>query len=60
MIQPGTKVRTLYQHSATGTIRKPGKVSLPMPGPDWYIIQFDDSGGKLCIHRSMFSISNEQ
>jgi len=55
----GTKVRTLYQHSETGTIIKPPKVSLPLPGPDWYVIKFDSDGGRLCIHRSMFAVSNQ-
>ena len=58
-IKPGTPVRTLYQHSETGTICKPTRAALPLPGPDWHIIKFDHDGGKLCIHRSMFAISNQ-
>jgi len=58
-IAAGTKVRTTYQHSETGTIIKPPKVSLPLPGSDWYVIKFDVDGGKNCIHRSMFNVSND-
>ena len=54
----GTKVRTLYEHSATGVIVKPRKGE-GTPTPDWYIVKFDDNGGKLCIHRSMLAISNQ-
>jgi hypothetical protein len=57
-IAVGTKVRTTYQHSETGVICRPTKASLPMPGPDWYIIKFDADGGKLCIHREMFNVAN--
>lgn len=56
---PGTKVRTLYQHSETGTLVRPRNVNLPMPGPDWFIIQFDSDGKKSCIHRSMFAVRND-
>ena len=55
----GTKVRTLYQHSETGTIIKPPKVALPLPGPDWYVIKWDIDGHKAVIHRSMFAVSNQ-
>lgn len=56
----GTKVRTLYEHSATGVICRPNKnKGEGTPGPDWYIVKFDDNGGKLCIHRSMLAISNQ-
>jgi hypothetical protein len=55
----GAKVRTLYQHSETGTIVRPRKVNLPLPGPDWFIVQFDSDGKKLCIHRSMFVVRND-
>lgn len=57
-MQIGTKVRTLYEHSETGTIVRPRKVSLPLPSPDWFIIQFDDDGGRLCIHRDMLAVRN--
>ncbi len=57
-LQPGTKVRTLYEHSETGTVIKPGKESLPMPGPDWCIVKFDRDGKKACLHRSMLALSN--
>lgn len=56
-VKPGTKVRTLYQFSETGTILRPRKVNLPLPGPDWYMISFD-AGGGACIHRSMFTLAN--
>lgn len=59
MIKAGTKIRTLYQFSETGVICRPRKSSLPMPGPDWFIIKFDVDGKKLCIHRSMFVVRNE-
>lgn len=54
----GTKVRTLYQHSETGMIVKPRKGE-GTPSSDWYIVKFDRDGAKLCIHRSMLSISNQ-
>lgn len=53
----GTKIRTLYQHSETGTVIKPRKVNLPLPGPGWVIVRFDDGGGA-CIHESMLAIAN--
>lgn len=55
----GTAIRTLYEHSETGRIVKPRKESLPLPGPDWFIVQFDSDGKKACIHRSMFVVRNE-
>jgi hypothetical protein len=62
--QPGTRIRTLYQHSFTGTIVKPRAANLPLPGPDWFIVRIDGpvypgSSGKLCINRSMLALSNE-
>lgn len=54
----GTKVRTLYEHSEAGTIVKPRKESLPLPGPDWFVIKFDADGKKACIHRSMMAVRN--
>lgn len=59
-VPAGTKVRTLYEHSETGTIINPPKASLPLPGPDWHVVKFDVDGVYLCIHRSMFSISNQR
>ncbi len=54
----GTKVRTTYEHSETGAICRPTAASLPLPGPDWFVIKFDADGRKLCIHRSMFNVVN--
>lgn len=56
----GTKVRTLYQHSETGTIVRPRKVNLPLPSSDWFIIQWDSDGRKSCIHRDMFVARNDE
>ena len=56
-MQIGTKVRTTYEHSETGTICRPRAESLPLPSPDWFVIKFDD-GKKACIHRSMFNVAN--
>ena len=53
----GTKVRTLYQHSETGTVVKPRKGE-GVPTPEWFIVKFDRDGGKLCIHRTMLAVSN--
>lgn len=53
----GTKVRTLYEHSATGVVVRPRK-SEGTPSADWFIVRFDDDGGRLCIHREMLAISN--
>lgn len=58
-IRAGTKVRTLYDHSETGTVLRPRKESLPKPGPDWFLVRFDHDGGKLYIHREMFAVSNQ-
>lgn len=52
----GKKVRTLYEHSETGTIVKPRRGE-GTPTPDWFIIRFDE-GGRACIHREMFSLAN--
>ncbi len=57
-MKPGTKVRTLLQHSETAVIVKPRKVNLPMPGPDWFLIKFDSDGKMLCAHRSMLAVRN--
>lgn len=54
----GKRVRTTYQHSELGTIVKPRKSQLPAPGDGWYVIRFDDGGGQLYIHRSMFNFAN--
>lgn len=54
----GTKVRTLYQHSERATVVKPRKVNLPMPGPDWLLIRFED-GKQVCCHRSMVAVCND-
>lgn len=35
---------------------KPRKASLPLPGPDWYIVKFIRDGGRLCMHRDGFRI----
>ena len=57
-LAPKTKIRTTYQHSETGVICRPTAQSLPLPGPDWYIIKYDFDGKKTCIHCSMFNVAN--
>ena len=57
-IAAGTKVRTTYEHSETGTICRPTKASLPMPGPDWFVVKYDRDGKKAIIHRNMLALSN--
>jgi hypothetical protein len=56
----GTKVQTLYEHSETATVVRPTKASLPLPGPDWCLIQFDSDGERLCAHRDMLAVSNQE
>lgn len=36
-------------------IVKPRAESLPLPGPGWHVVQFED-GGKLCAHESRFHV----
>ncbi len=57
-MKTGTKVRTTYEHSETGIIVRPRAASLPLPSPDWFVIKFDSDGRKVCIHRSMFNVTN--
>jgi hypothetical protein len=54
----GDRITTLYEHSATGTIVRPRKSELPLPGDGWFIVRFDDTGGKMCIHESMMVVRN--
>ena len=54
----GTKVRTLYQHSETGTVCRPTKENLPMPGPEWFVVKYDRDGAKAVIHRNMLALAN--
>lgn len=54
---PGTKIRTTYEHSETGTIVKPRRGE-GVPTPDWFVVRFDRDGGRLRIHRSMLVLSN--
>lgn len=56
-IKPETKVRTLYQFSETGVIAKPSKGE-GGPTPEWYVVQFDESGGRMCVHETMLAVSN--
>lgn len=53
----GDKVRTLYQHSWTGTIVRPRKSETP-PSADWFVVRDDDGGGKVCVHRDMLTLRN--
>ena len=57
-MKTGTKIRTLFEHSETGTIVRPRKVNLPLPSADWVIVQLDDGGDRLCMHRDMFVVRN--
>lgn len=59
-LKPGTKVRTLYHWSSTGTVMRPRKINLPAPGPDWYVVKFDDGNrGQLYVHREMLAVRND-
>lgn len=58
-MQPGTKIRTTYQHSETGLIVRPRAENLPLPSPDWRIVKFDRDGAKVCMHVSMMAIRND-
>lgn len=53
----GTKVRTLYQHSETGTVVKPRKGE-STPTPEWNVVRFDLDGARGCIHNDMLTLSN--
>ena len=57
----GTKIRTLYQFSETGTIVKPrtkrGEGTGGMPG--WHMVQFDFDGGRAVIHENMMVVRND-
>ena len=67
-LPPKTRVRILSfvgskfenDWSQTGIILKPRKSSLPLPGLDWYVVRWDDSGGALCVHRSRLMVCNDQ
>lgn len=54
----GTKVRTLYQHSETGTVVKNRKDE-GGPSPEWYIVKSDIDGARMCLHKNMLTLSNE-
>lgn len=58
-MQIGTKVRTLTEYSATGVVVKPRAANLPMPGPDWRLVRFDDGRGQLCVHVDMLAARNQ-
>lgn len=58
MMKIGSKIRTLYQYSQTGVIVKPRKHLTP-PGEGWFLVCFDDSNGKLWIHREMLALRND-
>ena len=66
-LKPGTRVHICAYVGPTfepdwsekGTIRKPRAANLPMPGPDWYIVEFDGCGA-LCVHRNHLMIANDQ
>jgi hypothetical protein len=47
----GTKVRVTAFNgtSETVTIVRPTKISLPLPGPDWYVVQLANAG-RLCMY----------
>jgi hypothetical protein len=58
----GTKVRTLYDHSETGTVtRHIKKIHGDLPNDldgQWHLIRFDRDGKLGTIHRNMLAISN--
>ena len=66
-LTPGTPVRichlplgaTEWVWEQKGTIRKPRAENLPLPSDDWYIVKFDDGGGKMCLHRSSLMVCND-
>jgi hypothetical protein len=37
-------------------IVEPRTENLPLPSDEWYVIRFDEDGGKLCVHQSGFRI----
>lgn len=57
---PGTKARLVTfmtnQPYEPCVIVRPRKINLPLPGPDWRIVRFDD-GGQLCAHVSRLEIA---
>lgn len=65
-MQPNTPVyirhvpygRSEWLWEQTGRICKPRAENLPLPSDDWFIVKFDDDGGKLCIHRSNLMVRN--
>lgn len=54
----GTTVRTLCQKSETAKVVRPRKANLPLPGPNWFIVQFDVDGLRLCVHRDALAVAN--
>lgn len=67
-LKPGTRIETNGFPGGAGfmpvaperlTICKPRRKNLPLPGPDWYIVQHED-GGRMCMHRSRFRVIDNQ
>jgi hypothetical protein len=65
MLKVGTRVETKGLPAFAGfpgvapeqmVIVKPRKVSLPLPGPDWYIVKFIRDGGLMCMHKDGFRV----
>ena len=64
-LQPGTRIETKGTPAFAGfpgvsperaKIAKPRAENLPLPGPGWYIVQFEGDRAKLCMHESSFRV----
>lgn len=66
-MKPNTRVHVLSfvgprfenDWSQKGTTRRP-RAGQSVPGPDWSIVEFDDTGGRLCVHRDSLMVANDQ
>jgi hypothetical protein len=65
-LKPGTRIETLGTPAFAGfpgvspepmKIARPRAENLPLPGPGWHIVQFED-GGKMCMHESRFRVTD--
>jgi hypothetical protein len=68
MLKPGTKVRTLSQHSETGRIVRKTKAERAgdvryfgseEKAAAWHLVKFDIDGAMLMIHRDGLAIAND-
>jgi len=65
-LKPGTRCETIGTPAIGGfpavhperlMICRPRKENLPLPGPGWHIVKFED-GGKLCMYESRFRVTS--